>query len=128
MRSPLLVLALACALLSARSTPAHAWAWGDTLTTIMKPLPNLPQPARPGDRARPRRRRVRGHARAVGARLRRPGGHEGGDVRSRAGVGRDRARHEPTRRQGAARVPERLLLRADLGHAPARAHVLDAGR
>ena len=28
---------------------AHAWAWGDTLTTIWKPLPNLPQLARPGD-------------------------------------------------------------------------------
>jgi hypothetical protein len=30
-------------------TQAHAWAWGDTLTTIWKPLPNLPQLARPGD-------------------------------------------------------------------------------
>lgn len=28
---------------------AHAWAWGDTLTTIWRPLPNLPALARPGD-------------------------------------------------------------------------------
>jgi hypothetical protein len=30
-------------------TAAHAWAWGDTLTVIWKPLPNLPSFARPGD-------------------------------------------------------------------------------
>lgn len=28
---------------------AHAWAWGDTLTVIWKPLPNIPSFARPGD-------------------------------------------------------------------------------
>jgi hypothetical protein len=28
---------------------ARAWAWGDTLTTIWKPLPNLPALVRPGD-------------------------------------------------------------------------------
>ena len=28
---------------------AQAWAWGDTLTTIWRPLPNLPALARPGD-------------------------------------------------------------------------------
>ncbi|MEP7027736.1 MAG: metallophosphoesterase, partial [Candidatus Eisenbacteria bacterium] len=32
-------------------SPAHAtaWTWGDTLTTVWKPLPNLPALARPGD-------------------------------------------------------------------------------
>jgi hypothetical protein len=41
----------ALAFLTALLVPsqAHAWAWGDTLTTIWKPLPNLPQFARPGD-------------------------------------------------------------------------------
>jgi hypothetical protein len=31
------------------ATPARAWTYGDTLTVIMKPLPNLPALARPGD-------------------------------------------------------------------------------
>jgi calcineurin-like phosphoesterase family protein/flagellar hook capping protein FlgD len=30
-------------------SPAHGWTWGDTLTTIWRPLPNLPAIARPGD-------------------------------------------------------------------------------
>jgi len=31
------------------AAPARAWTYGDTLTVIMKPLPNLPALARPGD-------------------------------------------------------------------------------
>src|SRR5262249_52946533 len=31
------------------SVPVHAWTYGDTLTTIWRPLPNLPALARPGD-------------------------------------------------------------------------------
>jgi calcineurin-like phosphoesterase family protein/flagellar hook capping protein FlgD len=31
------------------ATPARAWTYGDTLTTIWRPLPNLPAFARPGD-------------------------------------------------------------------------------
>jgi hypothetical protein len=30
-------------------SPAHAWTYGDTLTTIWRPLPNLPAFSRPGD-------------------------------------------------------------------------------
>src|SRR5262245_64463689 len=30
-------------------SPAHGWTYGDTLTTIWRPLPNLPAMARPGD-------------------------------------------------------------------------------
>ena len=44
----LTVLCLFAAVLLAPAE-ARAWAWGDTLTTIWKPLPNLPQLARPGD-------------------------------------------------------------------------------
>ncbi len=42
---------IACVLAACVLMPAaaHAWTWGDTLTTIWKPLPNLPQLARPGD-------------------------------------------------------------------------------
>ena len=47
MRQRLSTLLFAIALLAPGQ--AHAWAWGDTLTTIWKPLPNLPQLARPGD-------------------------------------------------------------------------------
>jgi len=43
-RPPLLLLLLALS-----PAPAHAWALGDTLTTIWKPLPNLPALVRPGD-------------------------------------------------------------------------------
>src|SRR6185436_4744593 len=31
------------------AAPARAWTWGDTLTTIYRPLANLPAIARPGD-------------------------------------------------------------------------------
>src|SRR5258706_14088748 len=31
------------------AAPALAWTYGDTLTTIWRPLPNLPAFARPGD-------------------------------------------------------------------------------
>ncbi len=55
MRSPRLAPTLR-ALLAALgllllSSPAHAtpWTWGDTLTTVWKPLPNLPALVRPGD-------------------------------------------------------------------------------
>lgn len=37
---------LAALVLSA--SPAHAWTYGDTLTTILKPLPNLPSIVQPG--------------------------------------------------------------------------------
>src|SRR6266851_2232189 len=37
------------ALLILAPARAQAWAWGDTLTTIWRPLPNLPALARPGD-------------------------------------------------------------------------------
>ena len=43
-RPLLLILLLALA-----PATAHAWALGDTLTTIWKPLPNLPALVRPGD-------------------------------------------------------------------------------
>jgi hypothetical protein len=46
-RWSLVVLALAAALGLAR--PASAYTYGDTLTLIWKPLPNLPAFARPGD-------------------------------------------------------------------------------
>lgn len=43
-------LLLACLLLLALgAAPARAYTYGDTLTIIMKPLPNLPTLARPGD-------------------------------------------------------------------------------
>jgi hypothetical protein len=41
------VLALAGACVAA--APARAWTYGDTLTTILRPLPNLPVMVRPGD-------------------------------------------------------------------------------
>lgn len=43
------LLALLLALAAALPATAHAWTWGDTLTVIMKPLPNIPSFARPGD-------------------------------------------------------------------------------
>jgi len=48
MRRPVLLLLLAASLLALPGA-AHAWGWGDTLTVIWKPLPNLPSFARPGD-------------------------------------------------------------------------------
>lgn len=36
-------------LLAILASPLHAWTYGDTLTTIWRPLPNLPALARPGD-------------------------------------------------------------------------------
>jgi hypothetical protein len=42
---PALLLVLTVAVPSA----AQAWTWGDTLTVIWKPLPNIPSFARPGD-------------------------------------------------------------------------------
>ncbi len=44
----MLVLALFLAAATMPSSAA-AWAWGDTLTTIWKPLPNIPALALPGD-------------------------------------------------------------------------------
>ena len=44
----ILVSTFAFAALAAAPAQA-AWTWGDTLTTIWKPLPNLPALARPGD-------------------------------------------------------------------------------
>jgi len=44
---PIGLLALACTALVA--TTSHAWSYGDTLTTIWRPLPNLPALVRPGD-------------------------------------------------------------------------------
>ena len=41
--------ALALALAFAAPPPASAWTYGDTLTVIWKPLPNLPTILRPGD-------------------------------------------------------------------------------
>jgi hypothetical protein len=47
------VIALAAFLTTAAAggaaTPASAYTYGDTLTVIWKPLPNLPAFARPGD-------------------------------------------------------------------------------
>ncbi len=43
------VLALVGALLVAFHHPAAAWTYGDTLTVIWKPLPNVPTILRPGD-------------------------------------------------------------------------------
>ena len=43
-----LILALLAAATCAPSS-ASAWTWGDTLTTIWKPLPNIPALALPGD-------------------------------------------------------------------------------
>src|SRR5437867_6118489 len=43
----LAVLALLLPSLPART--AHAYTYGDTLTTLWRPLPNLPALARPGD-------------------------------------------------------------------------------
>jgi hypothetical protein len=43
-----ILFALASLTLCAPSE-ARAWAWGDTLTTIWRPLPNLPALVRPGD-------------------------------------------------------------------------------
>ena len=48
MRRPILLLLLFAAIF-AMPNAAHAWAWGDTLTVIWKPLPNIPSFARPGD-------------------------------------------------------------------------------
>lgn len=42
-------LPFALLLLAALPAAAHAWTWGDTLTVIQKPLPNIPSFARPGD-------------------------------------------------------------------------------
>ncbi len=44
---PPFLLVIACLGLAAPA--AHAWTFGDTLTTIWRPLPNLPALARPGD-------------------------------------------------------------------------------
>ena len=44
-----LLPALLLAAFAAVPATAHAWAWGDTLTVIQKPLPNIPSFARPGD-------------------------------------------------------------------------------
>ena len=44
--APAFLTALALATLA---TPARAWTYGDTLTVIERPLPNLPALARPGD-------------------------------------------------------------------------------
>ncbi len=43
-------LVLGAALAATAPTPARAtpWTWGDTLTTILRPLPNLPSIVRPG--------------------------------------------------------------------------------
>jgi hypothetical protein len=43
------ILAIALALLVTLHRPASAWTFGDTLTVIWKPLPNLPTILRPGD-------------------------------------------------------------------------------
>ena len=43
------ILAVALALLVTLHRPATAWTYGDTLTVIWKPLPNLPTILRPGD-------------------------------------------------------------------------------
>jgi Calcineurin-like phosphoesterase/FlgD Ig-like domain len=45
-RTAALLLAL---FLAASARPAHAYTYGDTLTTIWRPLPNLPALVRPGD-------------------------------------------------------------------------------
>ena len=42
-------LLLALVLFLVPPVPASAWSWGDTLTVIWKPLPNLPSIVRPGD-------------------------------------------------------------------------------
>jgi hypothetical protein len=44
-----LILVLGLGLLAGGHAPAHAWTYGDTLTVIWKPLPNLPTILRPGD-------------------------------------------------------------------------------
>lgn len=50
MRSRALSFCLLCALPILLAPGAvHAWTYGDTLTTIWRPLPNLPAFARPGD-------------------------------------------------------------------------------
>jgi 3',5'-cyclic AMP phosphodiesterase CpdA len=49
MRTRILPPVLAGVLLSLAPAAAHAWTYGDTLTTILRPLPNLPALARPGD-------------------------------------------------------------------------------
>ena len=50
MRSRALILCAVCALTVVFAPlPAGAWTYGDTLTTIWRPLPNLPAFARPGD-------------------------------------------------------------------------------
>ena len=46
---PRSLLPLALLLLLSGAAPASAYTYGDTLTVIMKPLPNLPALARPGD-------------------------------------------------------------------------------
>src|SRR5262245_55453624 len=43
------ILAVAALTLGLAASSAHAWTYGDTLTTIWRPLPNLPAFARPGD-------------------------------------------------------------------------------
>jgi hypothetical protein len=48
LRLPLRFAAFVTALLLTPAA-AHAWTYGDTLTTIWRPLPNLPALARPGD-------------------------------------------------------------------------------
>jgi calcineurin-like phosphoesterase family protein/flagellar hook capping protein FlgD len=50
LRAPNLVVCAICALpILLAAPPAGAWTYGDTLTVIWRPLPNLPAFARPGD-------------------------------------------------------------------------------
>lgn len=42
-------LLLSLLLIAGLPASAGAWTWGDTLTVLMKPLPNIPTFARPGD-------------------------------------------------------------------------------
>ncbi len=49
MRSRLFIPLLLAALTALAPATARAWTWGDTLTVIQRPLPNLPVLARPGD-------------------------------------------------------------------------------
>jgi len=48
-RPPLALAILLALAAAAPATPARAWTYGDTLTVIERPLPNLPALARPGD-------------------------------------------------------------------------------
>ena len=50
MRPQTLIVCAVCALpILMAAPPARAWTYGDTLTVIWRPLPNLPAFARPGD-------------------------------------------------------------------------------